>query len=70
MGRFGTWFPHMQMYFKLPLRTFVQSSWLVFLGLSQLGSVVPHAGRVPVSPGSAERGQPNERGSLQLIKNK
>lgn len=32
--------------------------------------MVPNAGRAPVSPGSAERGKPNERGSLQLIKNK
>lgn len=32
--------------------------------------MAPNAGRAPVSPGSAERGKPNERGSLQLIKNK
>lgn len=41
-----------------------------FKPLTQLGTVAPNAGRAPVSPGSAERGKPNERGSLQLIKNK
>lgn len=48
----------------------VKSSWLVLLSFSQFGTAAPNTGRAPVSPGSAERGKPNESGSLQLIKNK
>ena len=48
----------------------VQSSWLVLLSPSPFGTVAPNAGRATVTRRSAERGKPNERGNLQLIKNK